>query len=98
MTPTRKPAGAARGVADGLGRLRVEHIHHEADDVPRRAELAVDAGGRQLAEQVLVEVALGVALGDGECVNHVHGGHEQAWLLNHQLRVVHVLAEGGARR
>ena len=59
----------------------------------RRSELAVDARRRQLAQQVLVEVSLGVALRDGERFNHVHGGDEQARLLNHELRVGHVLAE-----
>ena len=33
--------------------------------MPGRAELAVDAGRGELAEQVLVQVALGVALGSG---------------------------------
>ena len=79
-----------------LGRLRLEQLHHEADDVPRRAELAVDAGRGQLAEQVLVEVALGVALGERQLVDHVHRRDQQARLLDHELGVLHVLGEGRA--
>ena len=52
---------AAGRVADDLVGLRLDQIDHEPDDVPGRAELAVDARRGQLAEQVLVEVALGVA-------------------------------------
>ena len=43
----------------GLGR---GHLHHEPDDVARGAELAVLPGAGDLAEHVLVEVALGVAV------------------------------------
>ena len=56
-------AGAAGGVADDVGGLRLDEIDHQADDVARGAELAVDAGRGELAEQVFVEVALGVAGG-----------------------------------
>ena len=56
---TRRAAGR---VADDLSRLWLDQIHHQPDDVPRRAELAVDAGRGELAEQVFVEVALGVTL------------------------------------
>ena len=51
---------AARGVADALARLRVDERDDQVDDVARRAELAVGAGRRQLAEEVLVHVALEV--------------------------------------
>ena len=51
---------AARGVADALARLRVHEGDDQVDDVPRRAELAVRAGGRELAQQVLIHVALEV--------------------------------------
>jgi hypothetical protein len=37
--------------------------------VARRAELAVDAGGGELAEQVFVEIALGVALIERQIVD-----------------------------
>ena len=47
----QEAAGAAGRVADGLGRLRVQHLHHQVDDVARRAELAVDAGRGELASR-----------------------------------------------
>ena len=49
---------AAGRVADDLVGLRLDQIDHEPDDVPGRAELAVDAGRGQLAEQVLVRSPL----------------------------------------
>ena len=76
--------------------LRLEQIDHQADDVPGRAELAVDAGRGQLAEQVLVEVALGVALVSGSSSIMFDRRDQQARLLDHELGVLHVLAEGRA--
>ena len=55
-------AGAARRIADHVLRRRRGHLDHQPDDVARRAELAVLPGGGDLAEHVLVEVALGVAV------------------------------------
>ena len=42
-------AGAARRVADHVGRRRRGHLDHQLDDVARRAELAVLPGGGDLA-------------------------------------------------
>jgi hypothetical protein len=53
--------GAAGGVADHILRRRGGHVDHQLDDVARGAELAVLPGAGDLAEHVLVEVALGVA-------------------------------------
>ena len=78
--------------------LRVEHLHHQADDVARGAELAVDAGGGELGQQVLVEVALDVALGERQVVDHVDRRDQQRRLLDHQLGVLEVLLEGGLLR
>ena len=52
---------AEGGVADGVLRGRSAHPHHQLDDVAGRAKLPVFARRGHLAEQVLVEVALGVA-------------------------------------
>ena len=71
-----------------------DQINHHVDDVSRRAELAVDASRCQLAEEVLVEIALGVALGEGQCVDHVDGRDQQRWLVDHQRGVFHILIEG----
>ena len=53
-----------------LGRRR-DHLDHQRDDVARRAELAVLPGGGDLAEHVLVEVALGVAILHRDLVEQV---------------------------
>ena len=94
----KEAAGAARRIADHIGGLWLQHVDHQPDDVARRAELAVDAGRRQLAQQVLIEIALGVALGQRQLVDHVDRLHQKARLLDHQLRVLHELGEGGAAR
>jgi len=47
----------------------------------RNAELAIDAGSGQLAaEQVLVEVAFGIALGERQVVDHIDNGNQEARL------------------
>ncbi len=92
----QEAARATRRVADHVGRLGADDLDHHPDDVPRRAELAVDAGGGELAQQVLVQVALRVAVFDGQPVDPAHGRDEQAGLLDQALGVGHVLAEGGA--
>ena len=56
-----RPAGR---VADLVVRTRRRHLDHEPDDVPRRAELAVLPSRGDLAEHVLVDVALGVLLAE----------------------------------
>ena len=53
--------GTASRVADDVGGLGRGELHHEPDDVARRAELPVLSGGGDHAEHVLVDVALGVA-------------------------------------
>ena len=59
--PGRRPCPSAwRGQLD-----------HQLDDVARRAELAVLPGGGDLAEHVLVDVALGVAVLHLQAVDHV---------------------------
>ena len=88
-----EPGRAAGGVADDVLGCGVGHLDHELDDVPRRAELPVLPGGGDLAEHVLVQIALGVAVGhvDGvELIDHVgehtrRGHHEQGIL--HMMRV-----------
>ena len=49
---TRRAAGR---IAHDVRRLRRDHLDHQPDDVTRRAELAVLAGGRDLGEHVLVQ-------------------------------------------
>jgi hypothetical protein len=61
--------------------------------VARRSELAIDARRGELRKQVLVEGALGIAIDDRQRIDHVHRRDQQVRLLDHQLRVLHVLAE-----
>ena len=62
----------------------------------RGAELAVDARRGQLAEQVFIQVALGVACGERQVVDHVDRLYQKAGLLDHQLRILHEFGERGA--
>jgi hypothetical protein len=56
----QEPNRPARRVADHVFGLRGDQFDHHLDDVPGRAELAVDARLGDLRQQVLVQVALGV--------------------------------------
>ena len=95
----QKARGAAGRVADDLVRAGVHELHHHADDVAGGAELAVDAGGGDLGEDVFIHVALGVGVVKllHEGVDAVHAVHD---LGEHEGRgdledgVVHVLGVG----
>ena len=54
--------GSAGRVADLVFGTRRGHLDHELDDVPRGAELTVDTGAGEVAQQILVQVAVGVAV------------------------------------
>ena len=93
-----KTGGAAGRVADAVLRGGRGHLDHEFDDVARGAELAVLAGAGDLAEHVLVEIALGVGVGhvDGvELVHHV-GQHPRG--RDHEQGVLHMPGVGGIVR
>lgn len=53
-----KSTSSCGRIANTIAWARIAHVDHHADDVPRRAELPVLASGIQLAEQILVEVAV----------------------------------------
>ena len=74
------------------------HLHHEPDDVARRAELAVLPGGGQLAQHVLVDVALGIAVVHGDVVDQVDDLGEQRRRGDGEAGVAHVVRVGGCRR
>ena len=70
-------------------------LHHQPDDVARRAELPVLSGGGDLAEHVFVDVALGVAFLHGHGVEQVHHLGQQRWSRDGEARVLHVVRVGG---
>ena len=90
-----KAAGSGGGIDHHLLRRRSHHLHHEPDDVARRAELAVGAGGGKLAQHVLVDVALGVAVVHGDAVDQVDGLGDKR-LRDGEAGIAHVLRIGGA--
>ena len=74
----QKAGGAAGRVHDHVARGGRGHRHHQRDDVARGAELPVLTGGGDLAEHVLVQVALGVAIGHRQVGQHVDHAGEQS--------------------
>ena len=88
----RRTAGR---VADDVGGLGRGQLHHQPDDVARRAELPVLSGGGDLAEHVLVDVALGVALLHRHLVEQVHHLGQQRRSRDGEARVLHVVRVGG---
>ena len=92
----QKAGGAAGRVHDAVARAWRHHLHHQPDDVARRAELAVLPGGGDLAEHVFVHVALGVAILHRHAVQHVHHPAEQRRGGDGEARVPHVVRVGAA--
>ena len=83
---------AAGRVADHVLGRGGGHVHHQTDDVARRAELAVLSGGGNLAEHVLVEVALGVAVGHVDAVELVDHVGQHTGRRHHEEGILHVVA------
>lgn len=86
-----KPARARCRVVAGLPNLGVEHGHHRADDVARRAELAQLASGLDAFEQVFKQVAFGVGivLVQAQVIHLADDLGQHHRLVNHQPRAVH---------
>jgi len=82
-----KSAGTAGGVEKNLARLRVDALGHEAGDGARRVVLARVAGALQIIEDLLVEVAKVLTLGE---VVEVDGGN-LVHHLAHELAGLHVV-------
>ena len=91
-----KARRAAGGVADDVLRRGRGHLDHEADDVARGAELAVLAGGGDLAEHVFVEVALRVAILHRHLVEQVHHLGQERRGGDGEAGILHVVGVGGA--
>ena len=88
--------GAAGGITDLVLGRGGGHVHHQADDVARAAELAVLPGAGDFPEHVFVEVALGVAVGHVDGVELVHDVGEDAGGGHHEGGVLHVVAVSAA--
>lgn len=57
-----KPAGPARQVADAFARLRIHHLHHHADNMPRRTELSIAPRRAQFVEQLFIQIVLNILI------------------------------------
>ena len=91
-------AGSGSWVADALAWAWIAHVDHHADNVAWRAELTILASGVELAEQVLVEIALHILVlrRDLHCVDGLAGLDEQARLVDFELSVFHLGRERAA--
>ena len=83
---------AAGRIADHVLGRRGGHVHHQTDDVTRRAELTVLSGGGNLSEHVLVEVALGVAVGHVDAVELVDDVGQHTGRGHHEEGIPHMVA------
>ncbi len=88
--------GAAGRIADHVLGYRRGELDHQLNDVPWSPKLTVLAGGRDLGEQVLIDVALGVAILHGDLVEEVDHLGEQARRGDREPRILHVVRVGGA--
>ena len=85
-------AACATGrIADDILGHGSSQLHHELDDVARGAELTILTGAGDLAEHVLVKIALGVGVFHGHAVDHVHDLGEQRGRGDREARPLHVV-------
>ena len=82
-----EPAGAARGVEQNLAGLRVDAVRHERGDGARRVVLASVPGALQVVEDLLVDLAEVLPLGEVVEVDLVDLVDD----LAHQLARLHVV-------
>jgi hypothetical protein len=83
----QEAAGAAGGVEEGLAGPRVDHLDHEGGDGAGGVVFARVAGGLQVVEDLLVDVAEVLALGQVVEVDAV----DLVDHLPHQLAGFHVV-------
>ncbi len=87
MRAGEEAAGAAGGIEQDLAGLRVDAVDHEGGDGARRVVLAGIAGRLQVVEDLLVDVAEVLALGEVVEVDLV----DLVDHLPHQLAGLHVV-------
>lgn len=97
--PTRNPAVPARRIVNRVADARVYKLHHGADDVARRPELAQFARLPDLAEHVLEQVALGVRVHPVEMqiVQLADDLREHGGFVDHEPRTGHEVGGTGGR-
>ncbi len=104
--PQQKAAGTAGRIGDAVAELRLHQVGHQLDDVARGAELAVLAGGGDLGEEHLVDIALDILKGLAlllrvllhdleDLVDGLHGLHQQRRFGDDEHGVLHVVGEVG---
>ena len=92
----QKARRAAGRIADGILRGGLQKLHHHFDDVARRAELAVLAGGGKFSQHVFIQVALHIQIGNVMLIQVVQSGDDFLQHLrrgNQEHRVAHVPGE-----
>ena len=95
----KEASRAAGRVANHIVSAGLHQVNHHADNVARRAELAVDTCRCQLGKQVFVDIAANVSVGKLRrlLIHSVHGSHD---FIQHQRRghfengITHVLGVG----
>jgi hypothetical protein len=92
----QKTARSTSRIADNVRGLGLDHLHHQPNNVARRAKLSVLSGAGNLAQHVFVEVALGVPVFHGDFVDHVHDLGQQRRRGNGEAGALHVLGVGCA--
>ena len=90
----QEAAGSAGWIAHNVSRFRLDHLHHQSDDVARRAKLPVLPRRRNLAQHVLVQIALGVPLFHGHLVNLIDDLCQQPRCWDRKARIFHVVGVG----
>ena len=90
---TRRAAGR---VADHVLGRGCGHVDHQLDDVARGTELPVLTCGRDLAKHVLVEIALGIAVGHIDFVELIDHVRQHPRCGHHEECVLHVMGVGAS--
>ena len=93
MRVDEKPARPARQIANALARLRIHHLHHHADNMPRRAELSTAPRKLHVTQHILIQIALHILilLRDLHLIDQITRLDQQPRLIDLTLRPLHIL-------
>ena len=92
----QKATGATRRVTDHILRCRLGQLHHQLNDVSRRAKLPILPRTGNLPQHVLIEIALGVAIVHWHMVEQVHHLRQQRRSRYRKASILHMLGVGRA--